>query len=120
MKGWWVGINPTLIGQEMAQIWFDVRPPSVKADVIQKISLIQGVAVVKDFFAASLGAVIYYDGPQTLGKTLELVRKIANASDVVSVNEPFPKCSISLTMDDWGIIKSLAEESLEILCRDLR
>lgn len=96
----------------MAQIWFEVRPPAVKADVAGKLALIQGVAVVKEFFGTSLGAVVYYDGPRALKRTLELVQRISNAPDILSVNEPFPKCSISLSKQDWVIIKSLQQNPL--------
>ena len=54
LKGWWVAINPNLVGQKMAQIWFDVGSSSAKQEVIKKVSLIPGVAVIKDLFGPSL------------------------------------------------------------------
>jgi len=47
LRGWWVGINPNLVNQKMAQIWFDVKNSSAKQEVIEKIALIPGVALIK-------------------------------------------------------------------------
>jgi DNA-binding Lrp family transcriptional regulator len=113
LKGWWVAINPSLVGQKMAQIWFDVGNSSAKQGVIKKISLIPGVAVIKDLFGPSLCVVFYYEGDQTLKKTTELISSIAGSSATTSANEPFPTCGITFSSDDLMIVRSLQREPLK-------
>lgn len=113
LKGWWVGINPNLVGQKMAQIWFDLRNSSAKQEVIKKVSLIPGVAVIKDLFGPSLCIVFYYEGEQTLKKTTELISSIAGSSTTMLANEPFPTCRITLSSDDLRIVRSLQREPLK-------
>ena len=113
LRGWWVGINPNLVGQKMAQIWFDVKNPSAKQEVIAKVSLIPGVAVIKNLFGPSLCIAFYYQGEQTLKKTTELISSIAGSSSTTCANEPFPTCRITLSSDDLRIITSLQKEPLK-------
>jgi len=113
LRGWWVGINPNLVNQKMAQIWFDVKNASAKQEVIQKISLIPGVAVIKNLFGPSLCVVLYYEGEQTLKKTTELISSIAGSSSVTFATEPFPTCKITLSNDDLRIITNLQKEPLK-------
>jgi len=113
LKGWWVAINPNLVGQKMAQIWFDVGKSSAKYDVIKKLSFIPGVAVIKDLFGPSLCVVFYYEGEQTLKKTTELISSLAGSSATTSANEPFPTCRITFSNDDLMIVRSLQKEPLK-------
>ena len=113
LRGWWVGINPILIGQKMAQIWFDVKSQSAKQDVIKKVSLIPGVAVIKNLFGNSLCVAFYHDSEQTLNKTVELISSIAGSSFATIAREPFPSCNIRVTLDDLRILKSLQKDPLK-------
>jgi DNA-binding Lrp family transcriptional regulator len=113
LRGWWVGINPSLVGQKMVQFWFDLRDPSEKPQVIKKVSLIPGVAVIKNFFGSSLCVAIYYEGEQALKKTTELISSIAGSSVTTSANEPFPLCKITLSSDDLRIITILQKDPLK-------
>jgi DNA-binding Lrp family transcriptional regulator len=113
LRGWWVGINPNLVGQKMAQIWFDVKNSSEKQEVIKKISLIPGVAVIKNHFGSSLCIALYYEGERTLKKTTELISSIAGSGSTTCVNEPFPNCTITLSSDDLRIITSLQKDPLK-------
>ncbi len=86
LRGWWVAVNPRLVGQQMAQIWIDVKDTFSKKQVIEKISLIQGVAVVKNLFGSWIGVVLYHEGEQALKKTRELISKIAESNDMIYTN----------------------------------
>jgi len=113
LRGWWVGINPNLVGQKMAQIWFDVKNSSAKQEVIEKVSLISGVAVIKNLYGPSLCIAFYYEGEQTLKKTTELISSIAGSTYTTCANEPFPTCRTTLSSDDLRIIASLQKEPLK-------
>ncbi len=110
LKGWCVGVNPNLVGQRMAQVWFDVGSSSAKQPVIQKLSLIPGVAVIKDLFGPSLCIVLFYEGERTLKKTTELISSIAGSSSVTWKDEPFPTCEIAFSKDDLRIVRTLQKE----------
>lgn len=94
----------------MAQVWFDVKAPFRKQEAIKNVSLIPGVAVVKDLFGDSICIVLYYEGEQTLKKVTDLIANIAGSKNIISVNEPFPKCHITLKHDDWRIIHGLQKD----------
>jgi len=113
LRGWWLGINPNLVGQKMAQLWFDVKSSTTKQEVIEKISLIPGVAVIKDLFGSSLTIAFYYEGEKTLKKTTELVSSIAGSTAITCANEPFPICKITLSNEDLRIISSLQKDPLK-------
>lgn len=107
LKGWLIGINPNLIDEKMATLWFDVEPQSGKADAISKISLIQGVGLILNYFGTSLSATLYYEDEEALKKTMELIESISNCDDMRWARVPFPKCELKLAHKDWMIIKSL-------------
>ncbi|MFI5420583.1 MAG: AsnC family transcriptional regulator [Nitrososphaerales archaeon] len=113
LRGWCVGINPSLVNQKMTQIWFDVDDASSKQEVIEKISLIPGVAVIKNLFGSSLCIAFYYEGEQTLRKTIALISKIAGSDSTTSASEPFPVCKLKLSSDDLRIITSLQKDPLK-------
>lgn len=113
LKGWWVALNPTLIGQQMSQLWFDVKEQSSKQEVIEKVSLIPGVAVVKDLYGRSLGVVLYHEGDKELKKTMELISRIAEADDMTRTDEPFAQSRATMTSDDVRIIRALQKTPLK-------
>ena len=113
LRAWWMAINPTLVGQELYQVWFDVNRPSSKQDVIKKISLLSGVVVIKNFIGDSLSVMLYCEGGDGCRKNSALMTAIANSSEVVSVREPFPTPPIRLRENDLAIIKSLHKDPLK-------
>jgi DNA-binding Lrp family transcriptional regulator len=110
LRGWRIAINPNLIDQKMAQVWFDVRAPHTKREAIRDASTIPGVAVVKDLYGDSVCLVLYHDGEKAIERVKELIANLAGSSNVVAVEEPFPRCDIILKGDDWRIIHSLQKE----------
>lgn len=113
LRGWWVAVNPNLVGQQMAQIWFDVKDQFSKEQVIEKISLIPGVAVVKNLFGSWLAVVLYHDGEQALKKTGELISRIAESHEMIFTNERFPRCGIALSSEDLRIIRALQHDPMK-------
>ena len=112
LRGWSVGINPHLVGQEMAQIWFDVNEPASKEDVIGKVCLLPGVAVVKDLYGPSVCVVLYYEGEATLRRTTELLLRLGGSRGSTSMVEPFPNCNLTISDEDLRIIRNLQKDPL--------
>jgi len=107
LKGWQLIVNPGLLGVRFAQLWFDVRPPSAKDDLIRKLSLMHGVLAISDSYGSSLALVMMYEGEISAKKEFELIASMSNAQSLVRANIPFPGCAIELTHSDWRIIKAL-------------
>ena len=107
LKGWQLFVNPRLLGVRLAQLWFDVRPPSAKDELIRKLSLMHGVLAISDSYGSSLTLVIMYGGEISAKKEFELIARMSNAESMVRANIPFPECAIELTHPDWRIIKAI-------------
>ena len=113
LKGWWVAVNPALVGQQMSQLWFDVKDSSSKKEVMEKVSLVPGVAVIKDLYGHSMSVILYHEGDKELKKTMELISRIAESNDMACTNEPFAQCDATLSMDDIGIIRAIQKDPLK-------
>lgn len=113
LKAWWMAVNPTLVGEELYQIWLDVNQPSSKEDAIKKISLLHGVVVIKNLIGNSLSVMFYCDGEGAFKKNTALMTAIANSQKLTVVKEPFVRPSITLRTNDLAIIKSLREDPLK-------
>jgi len=61
LEGVAVIVNPGLMGVRFAQLWFDVRLPSAKDDLIRKLSSTHGVLAISDSHGPSLSLVIMYE-----------------------------------------------------------
>jgi len=110
LKGWLIGVNPNLLGEKVARLWLDVQPQSDKAEVIRKVSLIQGIEVIFDYFGASLSVMLCYEDEQVLNKSIELITRIANSNNIMWAKVPFPRPKLALTPADWTIIRSLQKD----------
>jgi len=107
LKGYQLIVNPALLGVRLGQLWFDVRPPSGKEDLIRKLSLMHGVLAVSDSYGSSLSLIIMYGDEISAEKEFGLIAMMSNAQSLVHANIPFPGCAIELTHTDWRIIKAL-------------
>jgi len=122
LKGWQLIVNPGLLGISFAQLWFDVRPPSAKDDLIRKLSLMHGVLAVSDSYGSSLALIMMYEGEISAKREFELIARMSNAESLVRANIPFPGCAIELTHTDWRIIKALQtdpRESYSVISREV-
>ena len=122
LKGWQLIVNPGLLGVRFAQLWFDVRPPSAKDDLIRKLSLMHGVLAVSDSYGSSLALVMMYEGEISAKKEFELIASMSNAQNLVRANIPFPECAIELTHTDWKIIKVIQtdpRQSYSVISREV-
>jgi len=121
LKGTRLIVNPGLLGVRVAQLWFDVRPPSAKDDLIRKLSLMHGVLAISDSHGPSLTLVIMYESEISVKKEFELIAEMSNAQNLVRGNIPFPECAIELTHTDWKIIKAIQtdpRQSFSVISRE--
>jgi len=122
LKGWRLIVNPGLLGVRLLQLWFDVRPPSAKDDLIRKLSLMPGILAISDCYGPSLTLVIMYEGEVSAKKESELIARMSNAQSLVRANIPFPECAIELTHTDWRIIKAIQtdpRQSYSVISREV-
>ena len=107
LRGWMVSVNPELIGERVAQVWLDVAHRTEKAGVLREIALVEGVGLILDYFGTALSVQVFFDEERTLGRTLELIGRLAGADDVESARIAFPKTRATLSKKDWEIVLSL-------------
>ena len=122
LKGWQLIVNPRLLGVRLAQLWFDVRPPSAKDELVRKLSLIHGVLAISDSYGSSLALVIMFESELAAKKEFELIARMSNAQNLARANIPFPVCTIELTHTDWRIIKAIQtnpRQSYSIISREV-
>src|SRR5579871_5084606 len=79
LKGFYLGINPSLFGFKIASMWFDVRPASLKEQVKNKVSSMDGVLLVCDYMGAKVSAVFCYRDANELKKTSRQIARMAQA-----------------------------------------
>lgn len=109
LTSWRFLVNPGVIGVGWAAYGFDVSPSISKSDVIDKLLLVDGLAVVENYHSRYLGLILYYENQVDLDRKLALCRKIAGANDGVFTRIPVPSCSMSLSITDWRILQALAK-----------
>jgi len=107
VKGWRLIVNPSLLGVKLAQLWFDVRPPSAKDDLIRKLVLMHGALAISDYHGSSLTFILMYESEISAKKEFELIARMSDGESLVRTNIPFPGCAIELTLTDWRIIKAI-------------
>jgi DNA-binding Lrp family transcriptional regulator len=110
LKGWWVGVNPSLLGLKLARAWLEVHSQPDKANLVQQISLVSGVALVLDYYGPALSLLLFYDQEEALRTSLELISRIADSTKLDWVDVPFPASEIALTTRDWNIVLSLQKD----------
>lgn len=107
IRAWRVGVNPGVFGRQASYFFFDVRPPSSKEDVIRKVKLVDGVLFILSYFGDHLGVHITYESEKALRRKRELISRMSNSDEVISVRVSYPNPAVRLTQTDWNLIGSL-------------
>ncbi len=110
LRGWSLFVNPNLVGEHVAQACFDVRPPSAKEDVIEKIRLIDGVWYIAKYHEDAVGVGFFYEDEDSLKTRLELMARIASAEHFSCGELRFPPSAYQFSLTDVAIIKSVEGE----------
>lgn len=107
IRGWKLGINPTFFGLRASYLFFDVRPPPPKQEVIRKIRLMPGVTLILGYYGNFLGVHVTYESDSALKKKTELISRTANSDSLVSTKLSFPPCAVRPTQTDLTLLKIL-------------
>ena len=98
--------NPNLLGLRVKAFTVDASPQLDKADVIEKMKLVEGVISAHDFVGSLLWAVFFYEDERALAARLKQLREIAGAEGILS-SIPYPPCTASLTTPEAELILRL-------------
>ena len=107
IRGWKLGLNPTLFGYQAEFVWVDVNPPANKEEVIRAAGGIPRVIGLQVYFDDVVGVSLAYAKREELDKEIVRLRRIANSRSTRTAKTPFLPCKMRLTDTDWSIMKSM-------------
>lgn len=110
IRGWRLGLNPTLFGYQAEFVWIDVNPPSTKEEVLRALKSIPNVIGVQNYFDEVIGVSLAYANRELLDKEIVRLRRAANSHGTLTAKTPFLPCRMKLKEKDWGIVKSLRRD----------
>ncbi|MDG7042575.1 MAG: winged helix-turn-helix transcriptional regulator [Nitrososphaerota archaeon] len=110
VRGWKLGVNPTLFGYQTCYLFFDSPSGREKYEVLGKLRRISGILWIVDYFGNFTGFLVSYKDEETLERKLEPVSSILESNAYIRVNNQFPRVRTSLTNTDWSIIGALAND----------
>jgi len=112
MSGWRLVINPTFLGCESLDATVDVQPESAKADMIRKLSLINEVVGIQDFYGSRLKVIAMYSSNEVRSRVIELISRITNPEAMAQVRWVLPQSRTErLTATDVAIIRALSSDA---------
>jgi DNA-binding Lrp family transcriptional regulator len=112
MSGWRLAINPTFFGCKSLDVRVDVQPESAKPDMIRKLSLVDEVVGLQDFYGSGLKAIVMYRSDEARSRIIELISRITNAETMTQVRWVLPRSRTKrLTATDVAIIRSLSDDA---------
>lgn len=110
VRGWRLGVNPTLFGYQTSFLFFDSPSPRDKYKVLGSLRRISGVLWIVDYFGNFAGFLVSHKDEEDLERKLGPVSSILESKAFVRVNNQFPRVRIRLTNTDWSIIRALAND----------
>ena len=103
-KGGPLQVNSDLLGLNMGVLSIDVESSTPKKELVEKLSLIDGVFLVQTHVGSLVGIMFYYEDDNSLERRVRLISKVAAARSAKFTRMPFPKSSVSLSKTDWRIV----------------
>jgi len=118
LSGWRLAVNPTLFGCQSLDVTVDVDPESAKPDMIRKLSLINEVVGIWDFYGRGLKVVAWYSSDEARSRVVELISRITNAESMVQFRWSLPPSRTPrLTATDVAIIRALSNDARKPLAQ---
>lgn len=112
LSGWRLAINPTLFGCKSLDVTVDVQPELAKPDMVRKLSLVNEVVGIQDFYGRGLKAIVMYRSDEARSRVLELISRITNAETMTQVRWALPQSRTErLTATDVAIIRALSNDA---------
>jgi DNA-binding Lrp family transcriptional regulator len=107
LRGWRVGINPTILGYSTTSIDFDPRPVA-KSESLRAMRTVPGMMLLMNYYGGYVGALVAYRNEESLKEKLGLIlRGTSNPGTIERVDVRFPNCNTKLLETDWEIVKAL-------------
>ncbi len=123
LSGWRLAVNPTFLGCRLLDVTGDVEPESAKPDMIRRLSLMDEVAGIQDFYGTGLRASVAYGSEDVRSRVLESISQVTNAEVLTQVPLDLPPSQTErLTGTDVAIIRALSQDvrtSLDGIARQL-
>src|SRR6266571_1667777 len=110
LRGWRVGINPTILGYRTSSIDFDSRPVA-KSESLRVMRTVPGMMLLKNYYGDYVGGLVAYRDEESLKEKLSLIlRGTSNPGTVERVDVRFPNCDVKLLETDWEMVKALQRD----------
>ena len=110
IRGWKLGLNPTLFGYQAEFVWVDVNPPSTKEEVLRATAKIPNVIGIQNYFDEVIGVSLAYRSRELLDREITKLRQVASSHGTLTAKTPFIPCRMKLKDRDWRVVKSLRED----------
>jgi DNA-binding Lrp family transcriptional regulator len=121
IRGGPLQVNANLLGVNMGVLSIDVESATPRKELVEKLSLVDGVFLVQTHVGSLVGIMFCYEDGKSLERRVGLISKVADARGAKFTRIPFPKSGVSLSKTDWRIVstqkrkvKSYAEISKEL------
>jgi DNA-binding Lrp family transcriptional regulator len=106
LRGWRLGVNPTLFGYQTDFFFFDNASRREKDEVLKKLKAISGVLWIVDYLGNFAGVLISSKDEETLERKISPVSHVFTSKAFVRVTNQFPLVKSKLTITDWNVIRS--------------
>jgi DNA-binding Lrp family transcriptional regulator len=100
-------LNTNLLGLNMGVLSMDIESSTPKKELVERLSLIDGVFLVQTHMGSLVRIAFYYEDDMLLQRRVELMSKVAGARSAKFTRMLFPKSSVSLSRTDWRIVSTL-------------
>jgi DNA-binding Lrp family transcriptional regulator len=123
LQGWQLILNPILLGRMAAIVELHVGDPESKTEVIPRLSLLEGVTLIDDFYGSELAIHLLYENEEALTRQVQLIASLCGCPTPLWWRLGFPPCELTPTKTDWRIIQTLlpnARAKLSDVARDLQ
>jgi DNA-binding Lrp family transcriptional regulator len=108
-----VQVNPSLLGMKVGVLSLDVPVDVPRAELLEQLSLIDGVLLIAQHVGGMVGLSFYYEDEAELDKKVQLVTRICKATGRRFTETTYPPCALKLSVRDWKIMAALQRRRKE-------
>src|SRR5512146_828736 len=83
LKGWYLGVNPGLAGQDVIYSWFAIENESDKEGIIRRLLSLPELERVCNYLGPKLKMVLLCDKGADIGKTIDRLRMLAGSQAIM-------------------------------------
>lgn len=115
-------LNPEITGRLVGALSFDVPSAETRAQVVQRLEMMDGIIVAMSHVGGLLGVVFYYD-VRSLERRRGFISRLVGLEECAFTEVPFPAFGMRLSKTDWKILLGLrtnTDRSYKGLAEELR